>query len=365
MLNENLDRENNQTPRHAPQSANGEFLSLHQASKMTGYHQDYLGQLARSGKLEAHKVGRNWLTTKYAIDKMLGRIKEEAIAPAPIQSIEKVVTPLPVEVQQVPEVPVQIIQTPEVKPEEKIGIKIQRPEPAFSETVVRQEVSMEPEVKSKKVRVNYLGIHENAGPNLQEMLSAPTKEKTVLPKFRNLQTRETYLRWNKLSEGRKSNPVKEYQKVIYLPDKISGMKRIAAYVSAGAVAAFLLAIGINSLSSYFINQSVSEISQTPFTQKRVAGESTEVTSEESSSSSVGIGRVGIGENQIEITNSSITENSVIEISIKSEYKGTHKITSQSPGKFTLALTPPPTQTLYFEYHILNPKNNDATSEPRN
>ena len=40
------------------------LISLARASEITGYHQDYLGQLCRLGKLAARKVGRNWFTTE-------------------------------------------------------------------------------------------------------------------------------------------------------------------------------------------------------------------------------------------------------------------------------------------------------------
>ena len=45
-----------------------------EAAKLTGYNQDYLGQLARSGKLKAKKIGRNWITTLEAINKINGEI---------------------------------------------------------------------------------------------------------------------------------------------------------------------------------------------------------------------------------------------------------------------------------------------------
>jgi fibronectin-binding autotransporter adhesin len=45
-------------------------LSLAQAAQITGYHQDYLGQLARTGKLPAQKIGRNWVTTIEAVYKL-------------------------------------------------------------------------------------------------------------------------------------------------------------------------------------------------------------------------------------------------------------------------------------------------------
>ncbi len=47
------------------------FISLAQASEQTGYHQDYLGFLARTGKLRAQKIGRNWVTTQSAITELL------------------------------------------------------------------------------------------------------------------------------------------------------------------------------------------------------------------------------------------------------------------------------------------------------
>ncbi len=37
-------------------------LPLSEAAKITGYHEDYLGQRARLGELKAIKVGRNWIT---------------------------------------------------------------------------------------------------------------------------------------------------------------------------------------------------------------------------------------------------------------------------------------------------------------
>ncbi len=43
------------------------FMPLSEASQETPYSAKYLNLLARQGKLEAHKEGRNWLTTKEAI----------------------------------------------------------------------------------------------------------------------------------------------------------------------------------------------------------------------------------------------------------------------------------------------------------
>lgn len=46
-------------------------ISLSQAAQISGYHQDYLGQLCRLGKLRAAKIGRNWYTTQSEIQSLL------------------------------------------------------------------------------------------------------------------------------------------------------------------------------------------------------------------------------------------------------------------------------------------------------
>jgi hypothetical protein len=59
------------------------LISLSRASEITGYNQDYLGFLARSGKLEAQKIGRNWVTSVAAINSLLGN------APDLVQQVVK------------------------------------------------------------------------------------------------------------------------------------------------------------------------------------------------------------------------------------------------------------------------------------
>jgi nitric oxide reductase large subunit len=44
-----------------------EYISLKEASKITGYHPDYLSYLIREKKIEGKKIGRNWFTTEKAI----------------------------------------------------------------------------------------------------------------------------------------------------------------------------------------------------------------------------------------------------------------------------------------------------------
>lgn len=50
-------------------SENNKYLSLSEVSKKTKFSAKYLNLLARHGKIDAHKVGRNWLTTISAIEK--------------------------------------------------------------------------------------------------------------------------------------------------------------------------------------------------------------------------------------------------------------------------------------------------------
>jgi len=44
-----------------------EYLTLKEAAKVSGYHQDYLSQLIRSGKLSARRLGKEWVTSRVAI----------------------------------------------------------------------------------------------------------------------------------------------------------------------------------------------------------------------------------------------------------------------------------------------------------
>ncbi|MFH1582546.1 MAG: hypothetical protein ABIA08_02210, partial [bacterium] len=47
------------------------FINLSEASKISPYSQEYISLLARKGKLSAQKFGRNWFTTKEAINNYL------------------------------------------------------------------------------------------------------------------------------------------------------------------------------------------------------------------------------------------------------------------------------------------------------
>jgi hypothetical protein len=46
---------------------NDQWILLSQASEGTPYSQEYLSLLARQGRIEAIKRGRNWYTTRKAV----------------------------------------------------------------------------------------------------------------------------------------------------------------------------------------------------------------------------------------------------------------------------------------------------------
>lgn len=55
------------TPQTGPKPADEKWIPLREAAKDTSYSQEYLSLLARKGRLEAIKRGRNWYTTKNAV----------------------------------------------------------------------------------------------------------------------------------------------------------------------------------------------------------------------------------------------------------------------------------------------------------
>lgn len=44
------------------------LISLPEAAELYGFNPDYLGQLARKGRLKAQKVGNSWVTTPYDVE---------------------------------------------------------------------------------------------------------------------------------------------------------------------------------------------------------------------------------------------------------------------------------------------------------
>lgn len=62
-------------PINKPEEASARgFISLFQAANLTPYSPKYLNLLARTGRLEAIKQGRNWVTTKKAIEEYIASL---------------------------------------------------------------------------------------------------------------------------------------------------------------------------------------------------------------------------------------------------------------------------------------------------
>jgi len=47
----------------------GDLISLADAAKIYGFDQDYLRQLIHKGRLQAQKIGRNWITSRSEMEK--------------------------------------------------------------------------------------------------------------------------------------------------------------------------------------------------------------------------------------------------------------------------------------------------------
>lgn len=71
------------------------FLTLRQASKITGYHPDYLSFLIRNNKLPAKRIGRTWCVTSDAVG---GFIKEKNLSGESTSKEEKAVKFLPLQI---------------------------------------------------------------------------------------------------------------------------------------------------------------------------------------------------------------------------------------------------------------------------
>ena len=63
------------TPKTSPPQDDEIWISLREAAEGTAYSQEYLSLLARKGRLEAMKQGRNWYTTQRAIQEYSRSIK--------------------------------------------------------------------------------------------------------------------------------------------------------------------------------------------------------------------------------------------------------------------------------------------------
>lgn len=241
-----------------------EVLSLHAVAKLTGYHQDYLGQMARSGKLEARKIGRNWQTTRRAVNIMLGRETED--------------TKSDIKVEPVSEAPTVIASA------------------RFSQKEISKSKTF-----GKKIDVSVLNISTDAGPNLQEAIAVSNFIEKASGKFVGAENANVLHRWTKLMgattpEGKNRTEVAQIKhelhnlsrELIATKNKLSQSQPrqrqmyksnpVFIYATSALASVVIAAAGM----MYFANEYFSDLtdmmisSQAPL-QKMVAGESTSGT----------------------------------------------------------------------------------------
>jgi hypothetical protein len=52
------------------------LISLPEAAELYGFNADYLGQLARKGRLKARKIGNTWITTPADLEDFINSRKK-------------------------------------------------------------------------------------------------------------------------------------------------------------------------------------------------------------------------------------------------------------------------------------------------
>ena len=74
-----------------------DYVSANRASRLTGYHQDYVGQLARGGKIMSRQIGNRWYVDRDQImehkrekDALLGAVQSQAVGVQLSQEEKKV-----------------------------------------------------------------------------------------------------------------------------------------------------------------------------------------------------------------------------------------------------------------------------------
>jgi excisionase family DNA binding protein len=69
-------------------SISNELISLREASKITGYHPDYLSSLIRKNELKGHRLGRMWFVSQSELKDFI-RQKENHTRSAPSNFFQK------------------------------------------------------------------------------------------------------------------------------------------------------------------------------------------------------------------------------------------------------------------------------------
>ena len=147
-----------------------DYISASRAAKITGYHQDYVGQLARSGHVLSRQIGSRWYVDREALlahkeekDSLLAAVQAESVGlqrhepepvaetPSPVFEEETHFTYVEEVVSLIPEVPEPEPVSEPVPPIDDVIDELPPIEP-FS-TVLRQELEEMEELNPIPIRV--------------------------------------------------------------------------------------------------------------------------------------------------------------------------------------------------------------------
>ncbi len=388
-----------------------EFISLARAAKLTGYHPDYLGQLARSGKLDSKKIGRNWVTTKLSIDRFLGRIQEEEQVAAVAQEVMQPVVAEPVIAEPQKVFAETVVQETKIEIQEPISTSVvevttPQPEPVVAQPIVQEtferiervEQISEPvrasqNFPSKQKTKSYTRQHTDLqalviGAISEQTPDHSTKKYLVMNFYRICEFRKERLEKNTWrfadyeQAAAKSKPMVrktnfETRRKNFAPAPVVRVAKkkterifeeeIPAPVFARGfsyklnVALFVLAMV--SLAGFvgfnYLNHNNQETPQMLSEQTTNADQNETIESVGDDQEIAGISTSTIGQqtlpaNKDEITvfNDSIGVESNVLVNFRDEYAGHYWIAQQSKGQFTLKVSERPEKDLPFEYAIL-------------
>ena len=62
-----------------PGNDKNRLISLPEAAEIYGFHSEYLGNLARKGRLKAQKIGGRWVTTPQDVENFIRSRKKRGV----------------------------------------------------------------------------------------------------------------------------------------------------------------------------------------------------------------------------------------------------------------------------------------------
>jgi excisionase family DNA binding protein len=374
-----------------PEQSDTAFISLAEAAKKTGYHQDYLGQLARSGKLEAQKVGRNWVTTRAAVNKFLGRAPEAA--PQPAAPVQPVPASEPVMIQSVSEVVIQpaqtetvmeiaAVETPAPAPEKNVAeekMEVARPasQPAPAVAAVTEQPASPVKPVAKEISLNQPAWKKSPEKKLMPHQMSPMADLqaaiiNAVPSHIQADPMKKFatVNFHKVCFDKRAKLEKLPHQAAYVPrppvhrtlaQHVEEEDRLAAaapkkFSYSMFLASIVLLAGFSFIAYDFFHQDPQSSGQPQISSLQSADEINQGLPDNPEVAGVSTSTLGtevIPKNSVSYTvnNDSIEESSLILIQMPEEFKGTYSILSKSRGQFTLKLSQPAPSDLKFDYWI--------------